>query len=979
MSNNQGKQSNKSMFAEIEEKMLKVWEDEGTFAQSMKQREGKEYFSFFDGPPFANGLPHFGHSLVTGIKDSMLRYKTMRGYYVPRRNGWDCHGLPVEYAIEKQFEVSGKKQIEELGLDVFNAACRDSIFKYKDTWEEFLKRIGRWSEYDNYYATVNTEYTESVWWVMQQVHDKGLLYKGYKSMPYCPRCETPLSNFEVNEGYQDNVPDPSLYMKFKVVGEDACLLGWTTTPWSLPGNAAVAVNPDEQYVYVSLNDESAVEGETLIVAKKRLELFADIDHKIVKEVKGSELVGLSYEPLFAVDLDVLGAREHADNLYKVWPAEFVSIEDGTGVLHVAPAFGEDDLKLGEENNIPVLQTVGHDGKLKTNIGLDESFAGKFFKGADKHIIELLTQQGCVYLAETFQHTYPFCYRCDTPLLYYAISTWFVKVTDIKDKLLQTAEEINWTPAHIKTGRFGKWLEGARDWAISRNRYWGAPMPIWVNVDDESDYIVVGSLDELKALAGDGIKVDDLHRPFIDEVTFEKDGKTYKRIEEVIDCWFESGSMSVAQQHYPFENKDTFDQTFPADFIIEGLDQTRLWFYVQHVIATILFERPAYKNVIVNGIINAADGQKLSKRLKNYPATDDVFDQEGADSWRLYLLSSTQATESADYMRFDRQGMKDMQRNVIGTLWNSYSFFNTYTKIDDWKPQNVTDQPQVDSELDKWILARLNQAIEETTNSADNFKIAHAIEPVMKLIEDMSNWYIRRSRRRFWKSENDGDKEQAYQTLWFVLVRTCQLLAPWAPFMSDHMYRELTSGLDMPQSVHLTDWPEAQEYDPKDIDAMQQCRAVITEGLASRAQAGIKVRQPLASAVLQSPTELKEGLLAIAKEELNVHEVSYEKSAEVGVKLDTEITHELKLEGMMRDFVRVVQSSRKNADFNVEDRIQLGWKTESAELQEAIATHLDTIKAETLAVDVLENTEYEVSFTEKVAGDQVTLWLERVRA
>lgn len=970
------KSTNKSLFASIEEQILQTWQDEQTFEKSMQQREGAEYFSFFDGPPFANGLPHFGHSLVTGIKDSMLRYKTMRGYYVPRRNGWDCHGLPVEFAIEKEFGVSGKKQITELGIDKFNAACRNSIFTYKDTWEEFLKRIGRWSEYDKYYATVNTEYTESVWWVMQQVHNKGLLYKGYKSMPYCPRCETPLSNFEVNEGYQDNVPDPSLYVKFKLKNNEASLLAWTTTPWSLPGNAAIAVNPEEQYVYVQLNDESAPEGETLIVAKKRLEVFGDTDHKIVKEVKGSELVGLEYEPLFSVNLEKLCKDETSlANLYKVWPAEFVSIEDGSGVLHVAPAFGEDDLRLGQENNIAVLSTVTPDGKIRTEIGLD-GFEGKFFKGADKLIIEELSQKGSVYLAETKTHTYPFCYRCDTPLLYYAISTWFLKVTDVKDQLLKTAEEINWTPDHIKTGRFGKWLEGARDWAISRNRYWGAPMPVWANVDDESDYIVVGSIDELKQLAGDEIKVDDLHRPFIDDITFEKDGKTYKRIEEVIDCWFESGSMSVAQQHYPFENKETFDKTFPADFIIEGLDQTRLWFYVQHVIATILFDRPAYKNVIVNGIINAADGQKLSKRLKNYPDTSDVFDQEGADSWRLYLLSSSQATESADYMRFDRQGMKDMQRNVIGTLWNSFTFFNTYAKLDNWKPSDVTKQPESSSELDKWILTRLNQAISETTESADSYKIAHAIEPVIKLIDDMSNWYIRRSRRRFWKSENDGDKEQAYATLWFVLTRTCQLLAPWAPFMSDHIYRELTGGLDMPSSVHLTDWPAVHDVDTDCIDAMQQVRTLITEGLSKRAEAGMKVRQPLASAKLFGPSELSEGLLEIAKDELNVHAVTFEKREEQGAELDTNLTHELELEGIMRDIVRVIQSLRKKAGFNVEDRIRVGYKTDSTELEDAIQAHLDTIKSETLATEFAQNAEFDQSFEEKVAGAQITLWLER---
>jgi isoleucyl-tRNA synthetase len=580
-------QTEKSSFALIEEQVAARWEAEGTFAQSLKNREGAELFSFYDGPPFANGLPHFGHSLVTSIKDSILRYKTMQGYYVPRRNGWDCHGLPVEFSIEKDFGVSGKKQILELGIEKFNAACRASIFTYKDEWEHLLKRLGRWSEYDNYYATVDTSYTESVWWTLSQVNDKGLLYKGFKSAPYCPRCETPLSNFEVNDGYKDDVPDPSLYVKFSLVDEDASLLGWTTTPWSLPGNAAIAVNPTETYVYadVTLDDGSS---ETLVLAEKRLEVLK-AEYTVLKSMQGSELVGKSYRPLFA--LDGLDEREGAEKLYRVWAADFVSIDDGSGVLHVAPAFGEDDLKLGQDNGLPVLMTIDTGGHVVGGIGFDE-VKGKFFKGADRSIIAHLTEQGQVYAAETFTHTYPFCWRCESPLLYYAITSWYVKVSDIRGDLLKTAEEINWVPGHIKEGRFGKWLEGARDWSISRNRYWGAPMPIWQNVEDETDYIVVGSIAELKELAGPDIKVDDLHRPFIDDISFVKDGKTYKRIEEVLDCWFESGSMSVAQQHYPFENKDNFDLTFPADFIIEGLDQTRLWFYVQHVVATILFGRPA---------------------------------------------------------------------------------------------------------------------------------------------------------------------------------------------------------------------------------------------------------------------------------------------------------------------------------------------------------------------------------------------------
>jgi isoleucyl-tRNA synthetase len=962
----------KSQFASIEEEILAKWQKEDTFKKSIKNREGGEFYSFYDGPPFANGLPHFGHSLASSIKDSILRYKTMRGYYVPRRNGWDCHGLPVEYAIEKEFGVSGKKQILELGLEKFNAACRDSIFKYKADWEDLLQRLGRWSEYENYYATVDSTYTESVWWVLSEINKKGLLYKGYKSSPYCPRCETPLSNFEVNEGYRDNVPDPSLFVKFKLKDEDASLLGWTTTPWSLPGNAAIAVSPDEDYVYAAVSNEEG--DEVLIMAEKRLEAL-DAPYKVQKKLKGHELVGKRYKPLFK--LDDINEKEGSDKLYQVWPAEFVSTDDGSGVLHVAPAFGEDDLRLGQENGLPVLSTVDTSGKLIGGIGFDD-VEGKFFKGADRPIIEHLTKQGAVYAAGTAEHTYPFCWRCDTPLLYYAITSWFVKVSDIREDLLKTAEKINWVPANIKQGRFGKWLEGARDWAISRNRYWGAPMPIWVNVDDPDDYIVVSSFEELKSLAGDDIKLDDVHRPFIDDISFSKDGKTYKRVEEVLDCWFESGSMSVAQQHYPFENKDRFDQTFPADFIIEGLDQTRLWFYVQHVVATILFDQPAFTNVVVNGIIMAADGQKLSKRLKNYPPVEEVFNTEGADSLRLYLLSSTQATEVADYMRFNRDAMKDMQRNVLGTLMNSYRFFKMYADIDEWKPANF-DRPTSENILDKWILDRLDEATAEATASADQYKIAHTLEPIFLLVDDLSNWYIRRSRRRFWKSEDDNDKQDAYATLWYVLMRVSQLLAPWAPFITDYFWRELSAGGDLPESVHLSDWPSVSKPDKASLmalDDMKIVRELIAKGLAKRAEAKVKVRQPLNSVAI--PSELKE-YENIIKEELNVKEVILVKDLHadqiVQLDLDVQVTPELKAEGLARDLIRVVQNARKNAGFNVDDRIKLRLSSDSSEVMQATEKFKDLINTETLAVEDLKE-DPEHSETVKVEGQEVTIALKR---
>lgn len=964
----------KSNLAVIEENMLATWQKEGTFQHSIDQRQGKPYFSFYDGPPFANGLPHFGHSLVTSIKDSMLRYKTMQGFYVPRRNGWDCHGLPVEFAIEKEFGVSGKKQILELGLDTFNNACRDSIFKYKGEWEVLLQRLGRWSEYDHYYATVGNSYTESVWWAMSQINDKGLLYRGFKSTAYCPRCETPLSNFEVNDGYKDNVPDPSLYVKFKLTDEDAFLLGWTTTPWSLPGNAAIAVNPEEKYVYVRLKDDDGVE-EVLVLARKRLEALASDNYHVEKEVYGRDLVGLAYEPLFEVEQAT--TAEGKENLYKVWAADFVSIDDGSGVLHVAPAFGEDDLNLGQANNIPVLKTIDASGKVVGGIGFDE-VKGKFFKGADKLVIEHLTQKNRVYAALTFTHTYPFCWRCETPLMYYAISSWFIKVSSIRDQLIKTAEEINWVPDHIKAGRFGKWLEGARDWAVSRNRYWGAPMPVWVNEQDEDDYLVIESYDQLRELAGQAdLDLSDVHRPKVDDVVIKKDGKTYRRVEEVIDCWFESGCMSIGQQHYPFENKETFEKSFPADFIIEGLDQTRLWFYVQHVVNTILFDRPAYKNVVVNGMIMAADGQKLSKRLKNYPPVEDVFEDEGADSLRLFLLSSTQATQVADYMRFDRAALKDLNRNVLGTLMNSYRFFKMYADIDDWKPAHPGEQPKSTNVLDQWILARLNETIAESTRHADDYKIAHAIQPIFVLIDDMSNWFIRRSRRRFWKSEDDTDKNQAYETLWFVLVRLCQLLAPWAPFLSDHLWRELTVGTKLPTSVHLSDWPQAEKVDAQCLEEMARTRNYISQGLEKRAQKGIKVRQPLALAMVP---EVDERLRPIIEEELNVKEVIWhipEEDTPHVVTIDTKITPALKREGLMREIVRHVQNARKQADLNVDDRIKLSLHTDDAETAEAINEHESTICNETLA-NSLETTVQPYAYTQtvKVEGKALEVALEK---
>ncbi len=974
---------------------MALWQKEGTFEKSVAQRQDGELFVFNDGPPFANGLPHFGHSLVTAVKDSVLRYKTMRGYFVPRRNGWDCHGLPVEYDVEKQFGVSGKKQILELGLEKFNAACRASIFKYKADWEGFLTRIGRWSDYEHYYATVDTGYTESVWWTLSEINKKGLLYRGLKSVPYCPRCETPLSNFELNEGYKDDVLDPSVFVAFPLVDDPKTkLLAWTTTPWTLPANAALAVDAGANYAYVKLISD----GSILILAKKRLtELdLRKTDYKLLKTVKGQKLVGLRYQPLYKLPTGQKFDPGQIKNAWQVFADKNVSLDDGTGILHVAPRYGEADLELGLQQQLPLIESVDPSGHL---IFGPRQAIGKFFKEADEAIIADLTRAARIFAAETAEHTYPFCWRCDTPLMYFATSAWFVEVTKVKDDMLKAAKDINWVPAHIKDGRFGKWLEGARDWAISRNRYWGAPMPIWQNVDDPEDYIVVSSIAQLEELAGkeavqklpkvEGQDELDLHRPFIDDIVIQKDGKTYKRIEEVLDCWFESGSMPTAQWHYPFENQAKFEQMFPADFITEAIDQTRLWFYVQHVISTILFKRPAYKQVIVTGFMMAADGQKLSKRLRNYPPVEEVFALEGADALRLYLLSRPQATETADYMRFDRNAMVDIQRNVLLTLFNSFKFFQTYTEIDKWQPSKELNQTKSDHLLDRWILARLNQVVGAATKSADKYKIAHTLQPVFGLVDDLSNWYIRRCRRRFWKSQNDQDKRAAYATLHYILVRTSQLMAPWAPFLSDKLWRQLTAGTDLPESVHLSDWPlvvqslgegpsvkEPDSASQKLLDEMAVVREqVITEGLAQRAAAGLKVRQPLAAASVNLEVGNQAAFTDMIAEELNVKEVKWLKSGPA-VKVDTKLSDELKSEGVARDLIRLIQNARKNAGFKVEDRIALTLKSDSAAITGAFEQFKDKIFSEALAEKELSGAA-EHTETAKLDGAELTIALKRL--
>ncbi len=1024
-------------FPEFEQEMLKIWDKEKTFEQSLELRKGSKRFSFYDGPPFANGLPHYGHVVAITEKDSMTRYKTMRGYFVPRRNGWDTHGLPVEYEVEKQLGISGKKQIQEMGVDKFNEAARASVFKYKEHWEDFMTRIGRWAD-KNSYATLDDSYIESVWWVLGQLHEKGLIYRGFRSNPYCPRCATPLSNFEVNQNYKDNVLDPSVFVKFALVEDpNTSLLAWTTTPWTLPANAALAVDSAAEYVTVELlaDGDGWEKGEKLILAKKRIgELdLRKAEYKVVKTQQGKELVNKMYSSLYDLAMkrppvEWSGASEGQPGrprANQVYEDDSVSLEDGTGILHIAPRYGEADLDLGIREDLPLIESVDGNGLMAESFkeisGL-EDIVGMFFKKADPLIIEDLAKKGRIFAAESFEHTYPFCWRCETPLMYFAMPSWFVKVTELRDKLVANNEKINWVPKHIKTGRFGNWLAEARDWNFSRNRFWGAPIPIWVNVDDETDLIIIKSVQELEELSG--VKGIDLHRPSIDVVILERDGKTYKRVEEVFDCWFESGSMPYAQDHYPFDDKENFDDKFPAEFIAEGLDQTRGWFYTLHVLGTALFDKPAFKNVIVHGMVLAADGKKLSKRLRNYPEPSEIFNGTGADSLRFFLMSSP--VENGEDVRFSYDAVNEVKRNVFMTLWNVLSFFTTYAEIDKWKPNTKIVQPKSNNVLDEWMLVRLNQTTAIMTKAADSYQISKAVEPLKDLIDDLSNWYVRRSRRRFAKNESKADKLQAFETLHYVLLRTSQLLAPWSPFVSDKVWRIITEGMDIPRSVHLSDWPEVGEISNGILlNDMKEMRDLVTEGLAQRAAAGIKVRQPLADA-RYAGKKLDDRLVEIAAEELNVkrlindpteEEISsrFEKivpgstgfkhepglpsklvsvsrldnlvDQDSGVEqleeslsikkiiLNTEMTQELKLEGLARDLIRQVQVARKEADLQANDVINLllGVEGEAAEAAKAYA---EMIGRETLAQDFKVSNIDPSVVPIRLAGHDITIDLSK---
>lgn len=863
-------------FPEQEEKILKFWEENEVFKKSVEKREGCEEYVFYDGPPFATGLPHFGHFIPSTIKDIIPRYQTMKGKKVERRFGWDCHGLPVENLIEKELGLNSKTDIETYGVANFNEKCRESVLRYVDEWKQTITRLGRWVDFDHDYKTMNPEYMESIWWVLKSLWEKGLLYEGHYILPYCPRCATVLSNHELALGGYKEVHDPAITIRFKIktvpasLGDNDAtkgntfLLAWTTTPWTLPSNLGLTAGPDIDYVKVKDGEEYYILAESRLGA-----YYKNVEEcEIIWKKKGSELLGITYEPLFPyfADLESTGA-------FKVFNAEFVSTEDGTGIVHTAPGFGEEDNKVFKGSGVPTICPVDNECKFTADV---PDFKGRFVKDCDKDIMERLKQEGKLVKRDQILHSYPFCWRCNSPLIYRAVGSWFVGVESMRDKLVAVNQKITWQPEHIKNGRFGKWLAGARDWAISRNRYWGNPIPVW-KCTECNKTICVGSRKELEELSG--TYPEDLHKHFVDNITIKCDcGGTMNRIPEVLDCWFESGSMPYAQQHYPFENREYFESHFPANFISEGLDQTRGWFYSLTVLAAALFDRPAFENCVVNGLILASDGKKMSKSLRNYTDPTVVMNQFGADAVRLFLMHSSAV--KADDLKYSDEGVRDILKGILIPLWNSYSFFITYANIDGVIAKgNAFENTNPTNPLDRWILSVTQKMIKDVTEAMDDYDLSKAIDPIVSYIDQLNNWYIRRSRRRFWKSESDTDKAEAYETLYIALKTFAKVAAPVVPFVTEAMWQNLR--LDSDEiSVHLADFPvyDESKRDLKLEFKMDTVQKAVSMGRSLRYQYNLKIRQPLKSVefVTRNPDEkavlfeMEESI----REELNVKKVVF---------------------------------------------------------------------------------------------------------
>lgn len=945
---------------EYEKDLVKKWKENKTFEKSVKMRPKENAYVFYDGPPFITGVPHHGTLLVSMIKDAVPRYQTMKGKRVERVWGWDTHGLPAERYTEKKLGINSREEILEYGIEKYIKACRENMVQTGSEWEDTVDRIGRWVDFKGAYKTMDKDYMESVWWAFKTLYEKGKIYEGEKVLMYCTLDGTPLSKAEVtmDAGAYQDVTDPSVYVKFKLE-DGSTLLAWTTTPWTLPANTALAVNKALEYVEVKVGDEQFILAKALIKKVLVNEKHQPLDYEVVRTIKGKELVGKTYKPLFI---------DRGTNAHVVWHADYVSSDDGTGIVHLAPTYGEEDFQLAKEQDFPAVHVIDQNG-----FYTEGYWEGQNVWEINKQIAKDLKERGVVWKIDYIRHSYPHCHRCGTKLMYRAHPSWFMDIAGQRSKMLEKNQPINWFPAHIKNGRFAKTVQQAPDWNLSRDRFWATAMPVWKT--ESGKVRVVGSYAELKELSG--VELDDYHRPYIDQVTFEIDAETYTRTDKVIDSWFEAGSMPFAQFHYPFENKEKFEANFPGDFIVEYIAQTRAWFYYMHAMSVALFGENSFKNVIVTGTLAGNDGRKMSKSYGNYTDPNELMDKFSADSLRFLLLSSP-LLNGEDFALQDKE-VGDVARK-LSMVWNMYDFFTMYAEVDGWEWNGKLQDPlaahlptealakeshsreggnpvqiesaDVSSEasakeesthnpLDVWIISRVHQLTKEVEEYMDTYDIPSAMKPILPFIEDASNWYVRRSRRRFWKSEDDGDKNEAYKTLHYVLVQLSIVMAPFTPFLSEELYQKLTGG----ESVHLLDWPKVGHIDQLILDDMAKLREYVNEGLSARAQNQLKVRQPLASVTIPE-NGITFDFVEILKEELNVKAVETGKFA-----LELNVTPELKREGLMREVVRFVQNARKQAGLNVDDRIKLELQTSDDELQTAMQEHADTIKLETLASDL----------------------------
>ena len=1029
-------------FVEREKQVEKFWEDNQIFEKSMKVREGNPSYVFYDGPPTANGKPHIGHVETRVIKDMIPRYRTMKGYQVPRKAGWDTHGLPVELEVEKKLGLDGKDQIEKYGVEPFIEQCKESVWKYEGMWEDFSHTVGFWADMKNPYVTYHNDYIESEWWALKEIWKKGLLYEGHKIVPYCPRCGTPLSSHEVAQGYKD-VKERSAVVRFKVKGEDAYILAWTTTPWTLPSNVALCVNPDEDYVKVTSK------GYTYYMAAALVDTVLGEGAEILEHYQGKDLEFKEYEPLFPYAEKRIGNKK----AYYVVCDTYVTLTDGTGVVHIAPAFGEDDSKVGHRYDLPFVQLVNEKGEMTE----ETPWAGTFCKKADMAVLQALEDKDLLFDAPLFEHSYPHCWRCDTPLIYYARETWFIRMTAVKEDLIRNNNTINWIPESIGKGRFGDWLENVQDWGLSRNRYWGTPLPVWQCECGHQDCI--GSIEELKEKADNCPDDIELHSPYFDAVTIKcpKCGKEMHRVPEVIDCWFDSGSMPFAQHHYPFENKETFEKQFPAQFISEAVDQTRGWFYSLLAISTLLFNKAPYENVIVLGLVQDENGQKMSKSKGNAVDPFDALQTYGADAIRWYFYTS-----SAPWLpsRFAGKTVVEGQRKFMGTLWNTYAFFVLYANIDNFDATKYSLEYDKLAVMDKWLLSRLESTVKAVDDNLANYRIPEAAKALQSFVDDMSNWYVRRSRERFWAKGMEQDKINAYMTLYTALVTVAKAAAPMIPFMTEDIYQNLVKSIDAsaPESIHLCDFPEVHEnwIDPKMEEDMADLLEIVVMGRAARNTANIKNRQPIGTMYVKSEFQLSEFYKEIIEDELNVKEVVFkddiadfisysfkpqmrtvgpkygkllnkikttlseldgnkamaelkstgelkldingqeivlleedllidmaqmegyvsESDHTITVVLDTNLTPELIEEGFVRELVSKIQTMRKEAGFEVMDKIRV-YAKDNDKIVSIMKNHGDEIKSEVLAEEIVtgETKGYEKEWN--INSEKVTMAVERI--